>query len=151
MLFSTSHCHIQFPIYNTSIQIFKHVICEEIQLIVFLYRKPVYDVFPLRTLITFYSVDGNAVQDTDSIMVNRLTNSSNLIPVWHDDANRCINIEAITLFFLIDPYHHCSNHISLVLVDLICRGILRRFRCDEGDSACGQQIVYAILTSPYQR
>ena len=123
MLFSTSHCHIQFPVNNTSVEIFKHVIGEEIQLIVLLYRKPVFDILPLRTLVAFYSVNGHVMQDADSVLVDGLANSGNLISVRHDDANCCIDIETITFFYLIYPYYHCCNHISLVLVDLICWGI----------------------------
>ena len=127
MLFCTSHCHIQFSIYNTSVNIFKDVISEEFQLIVFLNRKPVYDIFPLRPLITFYSINGNIMQYTDSITVNCLANSCYLISVWNYNANSCIYIETIVLFYLIYPYYHCSNHISLVLIYLICWGFFRCF------------------------
>ena len=151
MLLGTRHGHIQFPVDNAAVEIFKHVIREEFQLIVFLYGKAVDDVLPLRTLVAFDGVDGDVVQDADAVMVDGLTNGSNLIPVRHDDANGCSHIEAMVLLSLIDPCHDGSNHIGLVLVDLVCRGVMGPFGCDEGYSACGQQIVDAILTSPCQR
>ena len=92
-LFACScECHVQFAVDNSAV-FFKAIGGEEVQLIAVSDGERIDNDVPLRPLIAFNSVDGNAVQLGDTQLLQLATYHRNLVSVRNDDPNSAVGIE----------------------------------------------------------
>ena len=144
VLLRPRHSHVELAVDHRAIRILEDVVRQEVQLVIFLDREAIDDVFPLGALITLHRVDRNIVQGLDAVFVDRVADGRDLVPVGNDHTHGLIDIK-VFLFDIIDLHDRRGDDIRLHLIDLVRRG--RRFRRpgrDKGDASGGQQIHDAI-------
>ena len=144
VLLRPRHGHVELAVDHRAIRVLEDVVRQEVQLVIFLDREAIDDVFPLGALITLHRVDRNIVQGLDAVFVDRVADGRDLVPVGNDHTHGLIDIK-VFLFDIIDLHDRRGDDIRLHLIDLVRRG--RRFRRpgrDKGDASGGQQIHDAI-------
>ena len=117
-LFACScECHVQFAVDNSAVFL-KAIGGEEVQLVAVSDGERIDNDIPLRPLIAFNGVDGDAVQLGDTQLLQLATYHRNLVSVRNDDANSAVRIEVLAVK-AVDAPQYASYDARLGRVSLV--------------------------------
>ena len=110
-----------------------------------LYGESVEDIVALTALEPLYRVDGDAAQRIDAAPLDVFPHFGYLVAVGYDYAHGVGGREMVFLHFVY-PQHRGGYGLRLVGVHLFRHTVLWRRHGYESDAACGEQVVYAVVS-----
>ena len=109
--------YVEFSVHDTAVFV-ETVGRKEVELIALLDGERIDDDVALRALVTLHGVDADSFQQRITELFKLFTDHRNLVAVGHDDAERSVCIEVLTIETA-DALRQQSHETRLIAVDFV--------------------------------
>ena len=135
--------YVEFSVYDTTVFV-EAVGREEVELIALLNRERIDDDVALRALVAFHGIDADALQQRIIEFLKLFADHGDLVAVGHDDAERGVGIEVLTIETA-DALRQQCHETRLIAVDFVRNlGLPAVGRGKEETAVSFQQFVHAV-------
>ena len=139
----TREGYVEFSVYDASVFV-EAVGRKEVKLVALLDSERIDDDVALRALVALHRVDADALQQRITELFKLFADHRNLVAVGHDDAERGVGIEVLTVETA-DALRQQRHEIRLIAVDFVRNlGLAAVGRGEKEAAVCLQQFVQAV-------